>query len=73
MTQDSEPKLEQLSAALEVYLECMELDDRDAIERRIAAHPELRDLVLAMLGGKENRNGPALGEDKTSADDASPA
>lgn len=78
MTKDFERRLEQLRAALEVYLECVELADRDAIDRRIHAHPELRDLVLAMLDGEflrggANRNGPVLGHEGTSADDAPPA
>lgn len=73
MTRDPKNRMAQLGEALELYLECAELRDPAAIEAKLAARPELRDLVRAMLGRKRARGRPALGRGADPTDDPAPA
>ena len=73
MTSDPEQRMAQLSAALEIYLECIEAGDPAEVEVKLAAHPELRELVEAMLGMSRRRRRPPLGQGGAAADDAPPA
>ena len=73
MTSERDKRVAQLSAALEIYLECVELGEPRAIESKLADNPELRVLVLAMLGQRRSGRRQPLGRRQSPADDAPPA